>query len=247
LVTGPTGSGKSTTLYSALNNLNKEDTNLITLEDPVEYNIYGINQVQCNAKVGLTFASGLRSILRQDPDVIMVGEIRDQETADIAVKAALTGHLVLSTLHTNDAPGAVSRLLDMGLEPFMLAASLNLCQAQRLVRRLCPNCRKPTRVPKNFLDKYREHLPKDLGPEPTAFQPAGCKMCGGSGYKRRTSVVEMMPVTSRLKEMIAEGATIAQIREAAKEQGMIALLQNGLKKVFAGVTSIEEVLRVTAT
>ena len=247
LVTGPTGSGKSTTLYSALNNLNEEDANLITLEDPVEYNIDGINQVQCNAKVGLTFASGLRSILRQDPDVIMVGEIRDQETADIAVKCALTGHLVLSTLHTNDAPGAISRLVDMGLEPFMLAASLNLCQAQRLVRKLCPKCKKPFTVPKQFRERYKEHMPKgddiDLS---TAYKGEGCDKCSGKGYKGRTSVVEMMPVTDTLKDIIAEGATIAKIRNTALDEGMITLIQNGLKKVYAGTTTIEEVLRVTS-
>jgi type IV pilus assembly protein PilB len=247
LVTGPTGSGKSTTLYSALNNLNEDDANLITLEDPVEYNIHGINQVQCNAKVGLTFASGLRSILRQDPDVIMVGEIRDQETADIAVKAALTGHLVLSTLHTNDAPGAVSRLLDMGLEPFMLAASLNLCQAQRLVRRLCPQCKKPTSVPENFLEKHKNQIPEDIENPNVCYVGEGCKRCNGTGYKGRTSVVEMMAVTPHLKDLIAEGATIAQITEAAVGEGMVPLMQNCLRKAFAGITSLEEVLRVTAS
>ncbi len=246
LVTGPTGSGKSTTLYSALNNLNVDDTNLVTLEDPVEYNIFGINQVQCNAKVGLTFASGLRSILRQDPDVIMVGEIRDQETADIAIKCALTGHLVLSTLHTNDAPGAVSRLLDMGIEPFMLAASLNLCQAQRLVRRVCGRCKKPVKIPQTVLDRYRDDLPEGTDKKARAYQGAGCKHCGGTGYKGRTSVVEMMPVSPELKEMIAEGATIADIRKKALEQGMITLLQNGLRKALAGITSLEEVIRVTS-
>ena len=247
LVTGPTGSGKSTTLYSALNNLNEEDANLITLEDPVEYNIDGINQVQCNAKVGLTFASGLRSILRQDPDVIMVGEIRDLETADIAVKCALTGHLVLSTLHTNDAPGAISRLIDMGIEPFMLAASLNLCQAQRLVRKLCPQCKKPVKVPAQFIERYKEHMPKGDDIDVTmAHKNEGCDKCGGKGYKGRTSVGEMMPVTATLKDVIAEGATIAKIRETALGEGMITLIQNGLKKVYAGLTTIEEVLRVTS-
>jgi type IV pilus assembly protein PilB len=245
LVTGPTGSGKSTTLYSALNNLNEEDTNLITLEDPVEYNIEGINQIQCNAKVGLTFASGLRSILRQDPDVIMVGEIRDLETADIAIKAALTGHLVLSTLHTNDAPGAVSRLLDMGIEPFMLAASLNLCQAQRLVRRLCAQCKKAAKVPQTFFERNRRHLPPNVTEHTPMYVADGCQHCNGSGYKGRTSVVEMMPVTESLKQLIADGANLAQIKKEAAEEGMITLYENGLKKVYQGLTSLEEVLRTT--
>jgi type IV pilus assembly protein PilB len=247
LVTGPTGSGKSTTLYSALNNLNEEDTNLITLEDPVEYNIEGINQIQCNAKVGLTFASGLRSILRQDPDVIMVGEIRDLETADIAIKAALTGHLVLSTLHTNDAPGAVSRLLDMGIEPFMLAASLNLCQAQRLVRRLCPQCKKATKVPKTFYDRNHDNLPPNVTEHTPMYIAEGCQHCNGMGYKGRTSVVEMMPVTEDLKQMIADGGNLAQIKKLARTEGMISLFQNGVKKVYQGTTSLEEVLRATTS
>jgi len=246
LVTGPTGSGKSTTLYSALTTLNQDDVNIITLEDPVEYNLYGINQVQHNAKAGLDFASGLRSILRQDPDVIMVGEIRDQETAGVAIKAALTGHLVLSTLHTNNAPGAISRLLDMGTEPFLLAASLNLCQAQRLVRKVCEQCKRPTKVPERFLDKYRDSLPKDLGSSPRVYKGQGCEKCGGSGYKGRTCVVEMMPVTSDVSDLIASGATIADISKRAREEGMITLLENGLRKAFAGITSLEEVLRVTA-
>ena len=246
LVTGPTGSGKSTTLYSALNHLNDEGTNIITLEDPVEYNIFGINQVQCNAKVGLTFASGLRSILRQDPDVIMVGEIRDLETADIAIKSALTGHLVLSTLHTNDAPGAISRLLDMGIEPFMLAASMNLCQAQRLVRKVCPRCKKAVKIPQTFIDKYREDLPPGSEKSTHTYAGTGCKHCNGNGYKGRTSVVEMMPVTPTLKDMIADGATIAQIRKKALEEGMITLMQNGIRKAYAGITTLEEVLRATS-
>ena len=247
LVTGPTGSGKSTTLYSALNNLNKEDTNLITLEDPVEYNIFGINQVQCNAKVGLTFASGLRSILRQDPDVVMVGEIRDLETADIAIKAALTGHLVLSTLHTNDAPGAISRLIDMGIEPFMLAASLNLCEAQRLVRRVCNRCKKAVKIPQTVLDKYQHMFPEDCDNKTYMYQGSGCKQCNGSGYKGRTCVVEMMAVTPELKELIAEGKTIAVIREQARKDGMTTLFENGLRKALAGVTTLEEVIRVTSS
>jgi type IV pilus assembly protein PilB len=246
LVTGPTGSGKSTTLYSALNHLNNDDTNIITLEDPVEYNIFGINQVQCNAKVGLTFSSGLRSILRQDPDVIMVGEIRDLETADIAIKSALTGHLVLSTLHTNDAPGAISRLLDMGIEPFMLAASMNLCEAQRLIRRVCPRCKKPVKIPQGFLDRHQADLPPGSEKVTHSYTGEGCKHCNGTGYKGRTSVVEMMPVTPTLKEMIADGATIAQIKKKAIEEGMITLLQNGIRKAFAGITTIEEVLRVSS-
>lgn len=246
LVTGPTGSGKSTTLYSALNHLNDTETNIITLEDPVEYNIFGINQVQCNAKVGLTFASGLRSILRQDPDVIMVGEIRDQETADIAVKSALTGHLVLSTLHTNDAPGAISRLLDMGLEPFMLAASMNLCEAQRLVRKICPKCKKAVKIPQTFLNRYKNELPPELANATHTYAGAGCGNCNNTGYKGRTCVVEIMVVTPTIKDMISEGATIAAVRQKAIEEGMITLLQNGIRKAFNGVTTLEEVLRVTS-
>ena len=246
LVTGPTGSGKSTTLYSALNNLNKPDTNLITLEDPVEYNIFGINQVQCNAKVGLTFASGLRSILRQDPDVIMVGEIRDQETADIAIKCALTGHLVLSTLHTNDAPGAISRLIDMGAEPFMLSASLNLLEAQRLVRRICDRCKKPVKMPQTFLDRHRDEMPKDVDDVTRIYQGDGCKHCGGTGYKGRTCVVEMMVVTPAIKEMIAGGSTVADIGAKARGEGMITLMENGPRKALAGVTTLEEIMRVTS-
>jgi len=247
LVTGPTGSGKSTTLYSALNNLNQPDTNLVTLEDPVEYNIFGINQVQCNAKVGLTFGSGLRSILRQDPDVIMVGEIRDQETADIAIKCALTGHLVLSTLHTNDAPGAISRLIDMGAEPFMLSASLNLLEAQRLVRRICDRCKKPAKMPQTFLDRHRHEMPDDAADLTHIYQGEGCKHCNGTGYKGRTCVVEIMEITAAIKEMIAGGSTIADIAAKAREEGMITLIQNGIRKVLAGVTTLEEVMRVTST
>ena len=246
LVTGPTGSGKSTTLYSALNNLNQPDTNLITLEDPVEYNIFGINQVQCNTKVGLTFASGLRSILRQDPDVIMVGEIRDQETADIAIKCALTGHLVLSTLHTNDAPGAISRLIDMGAEPFMLSASLNLLEAQRLVRRICDRCKKPAKMPQTFLDRHRDDMPDDVTDPTRVYQGEGCKHCNGSGYKGRTCVVEIMEVSPAIKEMIAAGSMIAEITARAREEGMITLMQNGLRKVLAGITTLEEVMRVAS-
>ncbi|MFO7897804.1 MAG: GspE/PulE family protein [Planctomycetota bacterium] len=246
LVTGPTGSGKSTTLYSALNNLNRDDVNLITLEDPVEYNIFGINQVQCNAKVGLTFASGLRSILRQDPDVVMVGEIRDHETADIAIKAALTGHLVLSTLHTNDAPGAVSRLLDMGVEPFMLSASLNLAQAQRLVRRVCQRCKKPVKIPQTFLDKHADELPEGSENAQHTYQGEGCEQCNGTGYKGRTCVAEMMPVTPTVKAMIAEGANISDLRDKARQEGMATLFECGLRKAFAGITSLEEIIRVTS-
>jgi type IV pilus assembly protein PilB len=247
LVTGPTGSGKSTTLYSALNNLNREDANLVTLEDPVEYNIYGINQVQHNAKTGMTFASGLRSILRQDPDVVMVGEIRDRETADIAIKAALTGHLVLSTLHTNDAPSAISRLIDMGVEPFLLSASLNLAQAQRLVRKICENCKKPIKPPHDLLDRYHDHLPEGIGQDSHVYHGTGCEACSDTGYRGRTCVVEMMPVTPEIKALIADRKPIATIIATAREQGMISLLGNGLRKAFNGITTIEEVLRVTST
>ncbi len=244
LVTGPTGSGKTTTLYSALSFLNKEDVNIVTLEDPVEYDLFAINQIQVNAKVGLTFASGLRSVLRQDPDVVMVGEIRDAETAEIAIKSALTGHLVLSTLHTNDAIGAVFRLLDMGAQPFMLAASLNLCQAQRLVRKLCPHCKEPGKLPHDLIEDMNRVSGKE---NPEIFKARGCPRCNGTGYRGRSSVIEMVPITAGLKDLIAANATISKMKEVARQKGMKTLYETGLQRVADGVTSLEEVVSVAVS
>ncbi|WP_437312589.1 MULTISPECIES: type IV-A pilus assembly ATPase PilB [unclassified Sorangium] len=243
LVTGPTGSGKTTTLYSALSELNQIGSNISTAEDPVEYNLHGINQVQMHDEIGLNFAMALRSFLRQDPDIIMVGEIRDFETAEIAVKAALTGHLVLSTLHTNDAPSTISRLLNMGVEPFLITASVNLVLAQRLARKICPDCRVPLRVdPKVLLDfgfTEQQVARADL------VRGAGCKTCNGSGYKGRVALYEVMRFTDALKEMVLQGASTAELKAAAIKGGMLTLRMSGIEKVLAGVTTTEEVGRVT--
>jgi type IV pilus assembly protein PilB len=243
LVTGPTGSGKTTTLYSALSELNKTDSNISTAEDPVEYNLHGINQVQMHEEIGLNFAMALRSFLRQDPDIIMVGEIRDFETAEIAVKAALTGHLVLSTLHTNDAPSTISRLLNMGVEPFLITASVNLVLAQRLARRVCSACAEPVAADPKVL--------ADLGFTPEQMASAklmkgrGCKTCNGSGYKGRVALYEVMRFTDNLREMVLQGASTAELKAAAVKQGMITLRAAGNMKIAQGVTTPEEVLRVT--
>jgi type IV pilus assembly protein PilB len=245
LVTGPTGSGKSTTLYGTLNILNTSDKNIITVEDPVEYRLAGINQVQINPKAGLTFASGLRSILRCDPDIIMVGEIRDKETAQIAVESALTGHLVLSTLHTNDAPGALSRLTEMGVEPFLTASAVDCVIAQRLVRKLCEYCREPypaTRemlerlgFPSETVEKWKEiHLHKAVG----------CGHCNGTGYKGRVGIYEIMPVTEALERLIVERKSADELMRVAVAEGMISLRQDGLERVVQGVTTVEEISRV---
>ncbi|WP_437283796.1 type IV-A pilus assembly ATPase PilB [Sorangium sp. So ce406] len=243
LVTGPTGSGKTTTLYSALSELNQTGSNISTAEDPVEYNLHGINQVQMHDEIGLNFAMSLRSFLRQDPDIIMVGEIRDFETAEIAVKAALTGHLVLSTLHTNDAPSTISRLLNMGVEPFLITASVNLVLAQRLARKICPDCRVPLRVdPRVLLDfgfTEQQVARADL------VRGAGCKTCNGSGYKGRVALYEVMRFTDALKEMVLQGASTAELKAAAIKGGMLTLRMSGIEKVLAGVTTTEEVGRVT--
>ncbi|MEW6108090.1 MAG: type IV-A pilus assembly ATPase PilB [Nitrospirota bacterium] len=243
LVTGPTGSGKTTTLYSALNYLNKPDTNIMTAEDPVEYNFMGINQVQVREEIGLTFASALRSFLRQDPDIIMVGEIRDFETAEIGVKAALTGHLVLSTLHTNDAPSTVSRLLNMGIEPFLVSSSVILILAQRLARKICTQCKEEEKVPVSALIKigFSEEESKTV----KCYKGKGCPACNGSGYKGRIALYEVMLVKDELKELILEGASSAEIKKAAVRLGMKTLRMSGLTKVADGITSIEEVMRVT--
>jgi type IV pilus assembly protein PilB len=243
LVTGPTGSGKTTTLYSALQELNQEDVNIITVEDPVEYQLGGINQVQTKPEVGLTFASGLRSILRQDPDIVMIGEIRDHETASIAVQAALTGHLVLSTLHTNDAAGAIARMAYMGIEPFLLSSSLVMTQAQRLYRKLCPFCKKVMDVPEKTL--RTNHLDPDQFRDCEFFAAKGCPKCGGLGYKGRGALMEILLLDDEIKAKILETAEASALREVAVRNGMQTLRDTGLLKVREGITTIDEVLRVT--
>jgi type IV pilus assembly protein PilB len=244
LVTGPTGSGKTTTLYSALADLNKTTDNISTAEDPVEYNFAGINQVQIKEEIGLTFAASLRSFLRQDPDIIMVGEIRDYETAEIGVKAALTGHLVLSTLHTNDAPSTVTRLLNMGIEPFLVSSSLNLILAQRLARRICANCKEEMKIPAKAL--------VDAGMKPERIKSArpsrgkGCDECNGTGFRGRVALYEVMPVKEDLKDLILRGGSALDVKREAIRLGMKTLRQSGLSKIEEGVTTLEEVLRVTA-
>ncbi len=242
LVTGPTGSGKTTTLYSALSSINSVDKNIITLEDPVEYQLEMIRQAQINPKAGLTFASGLRSILRQDPDVVMVGEIRDKETAEIAIQAAMTGHLVFSTLHTNDAPGALTRLVDMGIEPFLISSSVIGILAQRLVRKICPSCKESYQPTEKIV---RELGIQDLSGKKMFYRGKGCKNCKNRGYKGRLGIFELLITSERIREMVLEKASADVIRKAAQESGMKTLRQDGLLKVFDGTTSIEEVMRVT--
>jgi type IV pilus assembly protein PilB len=246
LVTGPTGSGKTTTLYSALSELNKPGTNISTAEDPVEYNLHGINQVQMHDEIGLNFAMALRAFLRQDPDVVMVGEIRDFETAEIAVKAALTGHLVLSTLHTNDAPATISRLLNMGVEPFLITASVNLVLAQRLARRVCADCKKEfAPEPSVLLDLGFTEAQVERARQNKLMVGAGCQTCGGSGYKGRVALYEVMRFGEELKEMVLQGASGAELKTAAIRGGMSSLRMSGIGKILDGVTTTEEVLRVT--
>ncbi|MBE0617899.1 MAG: type II/IV secretion system protein, partial [Proteobacteria bacterium] len=242
LVTGPTGSGKSTTLYAALNAINSIETNIVTVEDPVEYQIPLINQVGVNPKRGLTFAGALRSFLRQDPDIIMVGEIRDPETGSIAAEAALTGHLVLSTLHTNDAPSSITRLMEMGVQPFLLAPTLLCILAQRLVRRVCPQC-KIGYQPKEA--ELREAGLQDLAGQVTLSRGKGCGYCGGTGYKGRTGIHEVLRVDEEIRELITEKASASQIRRSAAAKGFRDLRFDGLRKVLAGITSLEEVIRAT--
>jgi type IV pilus assembly protein PilB len=245
LVTGPTGSGKSTTLYATLAELNSPDKNIITVEDPVEYRMRGINQIQVNPKAGLTFASGLRSILRADPDVVMIGEIRDYETAKISVEAALTGHLVLATLHTNDAPAAVARLTDMGVEPFLTASAVDCVIAQRLARRLCERCKEPVKIERELLEAL--DFPFGLlreGEEPLSFhKPVGCERCGGTGYKGRMGIYELMRVDEEVKEMILKRTSAGEIAHTAERAGMVRLREDGLLKAAGGITTVEEVLR----
>ena len=250
LVTGPTGSGKTTTLYSALSDLNKEDVNISTAEDPVEFNLKGINQVQMHEDIGLNFAAALRSFLRQDPDIIMVGEIRDFETAEIAVKAALTGHLVLSTLHTNDAPATINRLLNMGVEPFLVTSSVNMIVAQRLARRVCSECKAPD-PDKNVEALIEAGMSKKEAEECQPMRGTGksgggdCKKCGGSGYKGRVAFYEVLVMGDSLKDLILQGAATSEIKEEAIRSGMATLRRSGLNKIVEGTTTLDEVVRVT--
>jgi type IV pilus assembly protein PilB len=246
LVTGPTGSGKTTTLYSALSELNKITENISTAEDPVEFNLPGINQVQIHEEIGLTFANALRSFLRQDPDIILVGEIRDFETAEIGIKAALTGHLVLSTLHTNDAPSTINRLLNMGIEPFLVSSATNLIVAQRLVRKICAECKAPVTIsPESFAklgippEEYEQY--KNI----TFYKGAGCDMCSNTGYKGRIALYEVAVVNDPIKELILQGASALEIKREAIQQGMRTLRRSGITKLLEGVTSLEEVLKTT--
>src|ERR671910_905350 len=243
LVTGPTGSGKTTTLYSALSRINTPEVNIMTAEDPVEYNLMGINQVLVRTEIGLTFAAALKAFLRQDPNIIMIGEIRDLETGEIAIKASLTGHLVLSTLHTNDAPSAVTRLLNMGIEPFLVASSVILILAQRLLRRICVHCKGPVVVPPNAL------VDVGLTPEEatsiTCYKGSGCEACSGTGYKGRIAIYEVMTLSPELRDMVLSGASALEIKRGEIQQGVRTLRMSGLEKLKEGVTTIEEVVRVT--
>ncbi len=242
LVTGPTGSGKSTTLYAALQEINDVERNIITIEDPVEYRLSGINQINVNRKAGLDFATGLRSILRADPDIVMVGEIRDGETARISIEAALTGHMMLTTLHTNDAPGAITRLTKMGIEAFLTASAVDCVVAQRLARKLCAHCKQRTIVPPQALADAEIRVGGDL----EAYEPVGCSRCNQSGYKGRVGIFSVMKMSDRIKEMAVAQAPEAEIATVAREEGMLTLREDGIGKVRAGLTSLEEVIRVTA-
>jgi type IV pilus assembly protein PilB len=243
LVTGPTGSGKTTTLYSALSRINTHEVNIMTAEDPVEYNLHGINQVQVRTEIGMTFAAALKAFLRQDPNIIMVGEIRDLETGSIAIKAALTGHLVLSTLHTNDAPSTITRMVDMGIEAFNVASAVNLITAQRLLRRICSGCKEPTTYPAEYLraagltDEDVEGI--------TFYKGAGCDTCNGSGYKGRQGLYEVMAMSPTLRRMVLQGASAAELQRQAVEEGMLTLRMDGLLKVRRGITTLEEVIKET--
>jgi type IV pilus assembly protein PilB len=241
LVTGPTGSGKTSTLYSALNRLNTMETNIMTAEDPVEYNFKGINQVQIREQIGLTFAAALRSFLRQDPNIILVGEIRDFETTEIAIKAALTGHLVLSSIHTNDAPSTISRLLNMGIEPFLVATSVNLICAQRLIRKICADCKIEVKTPLQALIKAG--FPPEEAKNIRTYKGGGCKTCNDTGYKGRIGMYEVMEIGESIQELILVGASAREIRRKAMEEGMLTLRHSGLAKIKAGLTTLDEVLR----
>jgi type IV pilus assembly protein PilB len=245
LVTGPTGSGKSTTLYTTLHAVAKPEINVITVEDPVEYRMPGINQVQVNAKAGLTFASALRSILRSDPDVVLIGEIRDHETAQIAIEAALTGHLVLSTLHTNNAPSAVTRLTEMDIEPFLVGSAIDCVVAQRLARRLCDRCKQPYQHDATALTNLKVGYDPSQ-PLPTLFHPGGCQTCSGTGYRGRIAIHEVMQMSEEIERMAVDRSSAADIARVARSQGMVPLREDGWKKIQMGLTSVEEILRVVA-
>jgi type IV pilus assembly protein PilB len=246
LVVGPTGSGKTTTLYSALSQLNSKEKNIVTVEDPIEYEIDGISQSQVNVKAGFTFANSLRSMMRQNPDIILVGEIRDMETAELAVRAALTGHLVFSTLHTNDAPGAVTRLLDMGVEPFLIASCLIGALAQRLVRKICPKCKEQIVVPVHILDKFKTEMENIKVTENKFFRGKGCSFCMNSGFKGREGVFEFLTVSGdKMKDTITSGFQTTLLRKIAQEQGFRTMKESGLRKALRGETTLEEVLQVT--
>ncbi|MBF0620529.1 MAG: type II secretion system ATPase GspE [Magnetococcales bacterium] len=245
LATGPTGSGKTTSLYAALNHINTTDKNILTIEDPIEYSLAGVGQIQVNPKIGLTFAGGLRSILRQDPDVVMVGEIRDEETADIAIHASLTGHLVFSTLHTNDSVGAITRLIDMGIEPFLVSSALDGVIAQRLVRCLCTHCKTTHTVPHSVLE--RRNISPEIAGDGTFFKPVGCNHCMGTGYRGRTAVFEMLTLSDPVRDLIDRRAPSHQIWKEAKNQGNDSLQEDGIRRAAQGITSLEEVFRVTQT
>ena len=245
LVTGPTGSGKSTTLYSALSRLNEPGTQIITVEDPVEYNIRGINQIPIRSDIGFDFPDALRAILRHSPDIIMVGEIRDQDTAEIAIRAALAGQLVLSTIHTNDAPSTINRLVDMGIKPFLVAASLNIIQAQRLVRRICPKCKKPIEYDQVYLEEIGYDQEK-YG-KFTFYKGAGCGYCNNTGYKGRVAITEVMPISRKIRQRIVDGASTAEVKQLAIKEKMITLRADAWLKVSQGVTTIEEIVRETSS
>ncbi len=246
LTTGPTGSGKTTTLYSVLHKINSVEKNIITIEDPIEYTLAGVSQVQVNKKAGLTFATGLRSFLRQDPDIIMVGEMRDLETAQIAVEASLTGHLVLSTLHTNDAPSTIMRMADMGIETYLIAATVIGIMAQRLCRRICQTCKEGYKVPATYLTSFG-YQPEDDEQMLTLFRGAGCEECRYKGYKGRVGLYELMVMNEEIADLVVRRSPVADIREAAKASGMKELREDGLLKILEGMTTPEEVRRVVFT
>jgi type IV pilus assembly protein PilB len=245
LMTGPTGSGKTSTLYAVLTQLNTADVNIVTVEDPVEYQMLGVNQVQVKSEIGLTFAGGLRSILRQDPDIVMVGEIRDSETADIAVKAALTGHLVLSTLHTNDAPGAVTRMVDMGIEPFLVSSSVLMVCGQRLVRKICPHCKEALTVPEDVIKRLG--LNETEITSNTFYHGRGCTRCKETGFLGRIAILEVLGISDAIREQILHNTSAKAIKDLALKEGMKTLRMSGLEKAKAGLTSLDEVLRVTGS
>ena len=244
LVTGPTGSGKTTTLYTALQTINTSERKILTVEDPVEYQLEGVNQIQVKPQINLTFANALRAIVRQDPDVIMIGEMRDLETAGIAVQSALTGHLVLSTLHTNDAAGSVTRLLDMGVEDYLLTSTINGILAQRLVRLLCPRCRQPYPALPELVEEMRLHRFSDTR-DITLYKPVGCEHCGGSGYRGRAAIMEFLVMSDPLRRLVLKHADAGDLQDTAQQEGMDTMYEDGLRKAVAGLTTVEEVLRVT--